>query len=264
MTEPEVADLLTAMQKVAREVKPRSLGLIGRAALGEEYDGYAVVEDWLRVGAHKPYGKVPVLIEAWANVTTRRGGDANLRIFCNRSPAMGGGEAVRATGGGGLRLAGAGLSKWDEIVKVAGGDCELVVAVTAPLIPTTSLGKAPDLSLLQDRVAEALRRAFNRSRNRLPPDPTQQKPSKTEPPRKLPKPLPFKPSGSLATLLAREADEAAVLPRDLLVLSPNHDPFAETQASRREAEWFAEQIARFLPTWPDPSAGPLLSLPLRG
>jgi hypothetical protein len=231
---------------VARKVKPRSLGPIGPAAFSEQLDGYAVGEDWLRVGAHEPHGLVPVLIEAWANVKTRRGGDANLRIFCNRSPAVGGGEAVRATGG--LRLSGAGLSQWEQIVKVEGGDCELVVAVTAPLIPTTSLGKAPDLSLLQDSIADALRRAFNRSRNRLPPDPAVPKPPKTEPPQKPTKPLPFTPSGPLAILLAREADDAGVLPRDLLVLSPNHDPFAETQASRREAEWFAEQIARFLPT----------------
>ncbi len=248
MTEPEVADLLTAMQKRARAVKPRSLGPVGPAAFGERYDGYTVVEEWLRVGAHKPYGLIPVLIEAWANVRTRRGGYASLQIFCNRSPAVGGAEAVRVTGGGGLRLAGAGLSQWGDVVKVEGGDCRLIVAVTAPLIPTTSLGKAPDLSGLQGGIAEALRRAFSRSRNRLPPDPAQPKPPRVEPPPKPAKPPPFEPSGQLATLLAREADDVGVLPRDLLVLSPKHDPFAETQASRREAEWFAEQIARFLPT----------------
>jgi hypothetical protein len=37
------------------------------------------------------------------------------------------------------------------------------------------------------------------------------------------------------------------MPADLLVLSPRHDPFNETKASRRDAEWFAEQVRRFLP-----------------
>ena len=71
-------------------------------------------------------------------------------------------------------------------VNVEGGDCDLILAVTAPLIPTTSLGKAPDLSVVQDEIAEALRRAFNRSRNRLPPDPAQPKPPKDEKPQKPP------------------------------------------------------------------------------
>jgi hypothetical protein len=134
-----------------------------------------------------------------------------------------------------LRLTGAGLSQFGATVKVEGGDCELVVAVTAPLIPTTSLGKAPDLSLLQEDIAEALRRAFNRSRNRLPPDPSQPKPPKSTLPRPVKSP-PFEPSGRLATRLAFEAEAAGVLPRDLLVLSPGHDPFNETKASRRDAE----------------------------
>jgi hypothetical protein len=70
----------------------------------------------------------------------------------------------------------------------------------------------------------------------------------TRPPPKPVKPPPFEPSGPLAATLAIEAEEAGMLLRDLLVLSAKHDPFAETKASRRDAEWFAEQIGRFLPT----------------
>jgi hypothetical protein len=246
LSESEAHELLRQMQAAARVVKPRSLGLIGPDAFGAEYDGYIVGEAALRVGAHEPYGRIPVLIEAWASVTSRRGGDAFLGVFCNRTPAVGGVAAVRSSGGR-IHLSGAGMSQPGATMNVEGGDCDLIVAVTAPLIPTSSLGKAPDLSLLQDHIAETLRRAFNKSRNRLPPDPSQPKPPKAEPLPKRLKPPPYEPSGPLATMLAVEAEDAGVLPRDLLVLSPKHDPFAETKASRRDAEWFAEQIARFVP-----------------
>ena len=111
LRESEIVELLRCMQAAARVVKPRSLGLIGADAFGPTYDGYIVGEAMLRVGAYEPYGHVPVLIEAWASVTSRRGGEASLKIFCNRTPAVGGAHAVRAVGGG-IRLSGAGLSEW--------------------------------------------------------------------------------------------------------------------------------------------------------
>ncbi len=246
LSETEIAELLTAAQATARVVKPRSLGLIGADAFGERFDGHIIAENHLRVGTHEPYGYIPVLIEAWASVNSRRGREARLSLFINRTPAVGGAEAVQSDGHG-ISLAGAGLSRFGEVVQVAGGDCELIVAITAPLIPTTSLAKQPDLSIIQDDIAEALRRAFNRSRNRLPPDPAMPKPPKSEPLPKSAPPPPYEPSGTLAVSLADEAEAAGVQPRDLLVLSPRHDPFNETKASRRDAEWFAELAKRFLP-----------------
>ena len=90
LSESEARELLRRMQAAARVVKPRSLGLIGPDAFGPAYDGYIIGEATRRVGAHEPYGRLPVLIEAWANVTSRRGGEADLRLFCNRTPAVGG------------------------------------------------------------------------------------------------------------------------------------------------------------------------------
>jgi hypothetical protein len=227
LSEHEIATLLSAVQSKARLVKPRSLGLIGANAFGEAFDAYIVAEQELRVGTNAPYARIPVLIEAWASVTTRRGGDARLRVFVNRTPAIGGAEAVRSSSGG-IRLSGAGLRQWGESVRVEGGDCDLIIAATAPLIPTTSLGKQPDLSLLQSTIAEALRRAFSRSRNRLPADPATPKPPREEGLSKTPPPL-FIPSGKLAVGLGREARLAGMQPSELLVLSTRHDPFSETK-----------------------------------
>jgi hypothetical protein len=246
MKEADAANLLAAMQATAREVKPRALGAIGANAFGDTYDGYIATECTLETGSRAPRTSIPVLIEAWASVTSRRGGHAKLRILCNRTPAAGGVDAVRS--GSSIRLSGAGMWQYGPAMDVEGGDCDLIVAITAPLIPTTSLGKAPDLSLMQGQIAEALRRAFTRSRNRLPPDPAQPKPPKHAPPPKPSKPPPYQPSGPLATRLVAEAAAADVLPRDLLVLSPKYDPFNETKTSRRDAEWFTEQVRRFVPT----------------
>jgi len=244
MHEPEIAALLRQMQS-ARVVKPKSLGPIGDSAFGEAFDGYIVVETELDHGAHEPRARIPVLIEAWASVNSRRGGEATLEVYCNRTPMVGGANAVR--GQGGIRISGAGLKYDGAMMEVDGGDCDLIVAVTSPFIPTTSLGKAPDLSLLQPDIVEALRRVFVKSRNRLPPDPAQPKPPKSESPPKKPKPEPYQASGPLAKLLAKEAEEAGESPLDLLVLSPRYDPFNETETSRRDAEWFAKQVKRFLP-----------------
>jgi hypothetical protein len=246
MHEAEIAELLRRMQAVARVVKSRALGPVGAAAFGPDYDGYIIGDAMLRVGIREPYARIPVLIEAWASVTSRRGGEARLRVFCNRSPVVGAVDAARITGSG-IHLSGAGLQRYGPFMTVEGGDCDLIVAVTAPLIPTTSLGKAPDLSVLQEEIAEVLRRAFTRSRNRLPPDPAEPKPPKHEPPAKPPKPPPYRPYGPLATMLAEEAAAVGLFPDDLLVLSPRYDPFNETRTSRRDAEWFAAQVTRFVP-----------------
>ncbi|HYK36873.1 hypothetical protein [Alloacidobacterium sp.] len=246
MSDPEIAALLKQMQESARVVKPRALGLIGADAFGEAYDGYIVAEAALVTRTHEPRAHIPVLIEAWANVTSRRGDEAALTLYCNRTPTVGGVDAVH--GHGGVYISGACLDDdGDAIMKVEGGHCDLIVAVTSPFIPTTSLGKAPDLSLLQSEIVEALRKAFTRSRNRLPPDPALPKPPKAEPLPKTPKAEPYQPSGPLATFLAEEAARAGCAPRDLFVLSPKHDPFNETKASRRAAEWFTEQVDRLKP-----------------
>ena len=241
---PEIAELLRRMQDTAGVVRARSLGPIGD--IFTDFDSYTVVEARLPHGAHHPRADIPVLIEAWASVRQRKGSETSLMIFCNRTPVVGNVWGVR--GRDGIWLSGAGIQQYKgAMMKVPSGDCKLIVAITSPFIPITSLGKAPDLSLLQPHIVAALRRVFMRSRNRLPLDPKEPKPPKDQPPPRPPKPEPYEVSGPLATLLAEEAEQAGVMPGDLLVLSPAHDPFNESKASRRLAEWFVEQVERLLP-----------------
>jgi hypothetical protein len=245
MTEADIATLLQSLNDAARVVKARHLGPIGPKAFGDAFDAYIVADATLRVGRRYPRSDIPVLIEALASVTSRKGGRASLRVFCNRSPVVGGASASRSYGSK-ITLAGAGMD--GTSFDAEGGDCELILAVTAPLIPQISLGKAAHLAMLRKPIADALRRAFTRSRNRLPPDPAQPKAPRHEPPPKPQRPPPYAPTGALAMHLAEEAEAAGLAPRDLLVLSPKYDPFNETKASRRDAEWFAEQVRRFVPT----------------
>jgi hypothetical protein len=243
MREAEIAALLGEMQKSARVVNPKALGPIGANAFGPDYDGYKIAEAWLPdIGAHRPLARIPVLIEAWANVTSRQRGEARLDIYCNRTLMVGHVEARR--GHDRIWISGAELR---DAIMVAGGDCDLVVAITSPHIPTVSNGKVPDLSRLREEIVEALRKAFTQSRNRLSPDPAQPKPPKGEPPPKAPKPEPYQVSGPLAIMLAKEAERAGLSPRDLLVLSPGHDPFHESKTIRREAEWFRDQVKLLKP-----------------
>jgi hypothetical protein len=56
---------------------------------------------------------------------------------------------------------------------VKGGDRSIVLHVTSPLIPILSIGKRPNLSVFQPEISEVIRLAFNRSRDKLAPDPEQ-------------------------------------------------------------------------------------------
>jgi hypothetical protein len=245
MSESDTATLLRSLHNAARAVRPHHLGPIGRDAFGDAFDAYMTAETRLLVGGREPFAITPVLIEAWASVTSRKGGNAGLRVFCNRSPVVGGASATRAFGSR-IALSGAGLD--NVSFPAEGGDCDLILSVQAPLIPTTSLGKAAHLFRIGVPIEDALRRAFVRSRNRLPIDPVEPKPPKHEPPPKPKKPPPYEPTGPLALHLAVEAEAEGIKPADLLVLSPGRDPFNETKATRRDAEWFAAMVRRFKPT----------------
>jgi hypothetical protein len=244
LNEAEIAELLLRMQAKARVVKPKDLGKIGKGVFGVKYDGYKYAETWLEGSGKDDPASIPVLIEAWASVTSRQRGEARLTVFCNRTRPVKGMSASRGLKG--IQLTGAGFEYWhNAVVEVPGGDCDLILAVTAPYISITSHGKAPDLHQFQAEIVEALRKAFNQSRHEVQADPKQPKQPKAEPPPKKPKPGPYRPSGPLATFHISEAAKRGMSPRDLLVLG--NDPFDEKRSIRRNAQWFADLFEHFVP-----------------
>jgi hypothetical protein len=183
MGREEVLDLLVAAQASARAVKPEALGLIGAEAFNPADCGYARQFGTFFYGEHQPTAEIPFAAEAWINVTNRKGRDnTGISVIANRSPITEDVCATRSYDGKRLALRGAGLSRSIELPR---GDCDIVLHITSPLIPISSIGKRAYLVVFGDAIAEAIRLAFTKSRNRLPPDPEDPKP---EPPPRPAKP----------------------------------------------------------------------------
>jgi hypothetical protein len=186
LTEPEATELLAAAQAAAWEIKPPALGAVGAAGFDEaKFDGYAHGVGTFEHGSHRPKATIPFIVEAWAFVTNRKGHKVVIDVLANRTPIVEDVIARRAYKSDVIVLSGAGLGHNE--VKVKGGDCSIVLHVTSPLIPILSIGKRPNLSVFQPDISEAIRLAFNRSRDKLAPDPEQPKappvpkPNKAEP-----------------------------------------------------------------------------------
>jgi DNA topoisomerase VI subunit B len=179
----DAADLLVATQSTARVVKPEALGLVGAEAFDPAIFGYARQFGMFQHGSHEPTAEIPFAIEAWVTVANRKGSKVIIQAMANRSPITTDLEAHRSYDKKEIRLVGAGLSSF--LIELPRGDCLINLNITSPLIPISSIGKRPDLSVFKDEIGEAIRLAFNRSRNQLPPDPAEPKP---EPPPKPTKP----------------------------------------------------------------------------
>ncbi len=131
--------------------------------------------------------------------------------------------------------------------------------IVSPLIPLLSTGKRPDLGRFEPAIDTAIRRALERSRDRLPPDMTEPKappppkpprPPKVEPPPKPPREV-HQPRGVLGQIIAAEAKAVGVQVNDLRVMSARRDPYTlDTATNHRNGKWFAEQVDRFVHSQP--------------
>jgi hypothetical protein len=171
LTEVESGTLLAALQAAVRPVRPLALGLVGAAGCDPDLYDYAHTTGEFTAG-HSPVAKIPYLVEAWVSVQDRKGiRRLEAEVLVNRTPAMAELSAYRWGERKLITLSGAGL---DFSIEVPAGDCSVTVHVTSPLVPITSLGKRVDLSPFQVAMGTAIRTAFIKSRNRLPPDPKPQ------------------------------------------------------------------------------------------
>jgi hypothetical protein len=258
MTDDDAVALLASMQATAREVKHTALCPIGPDAYDPDDFDYASARGTFPYGAHAPCAEIPFVVEAWASATTRKGRSVEIeQVFGNRSPIVG--DTVRAqrsvyydakrlalTGCG---LDGVGLDDWPL------GDFTATLHIISPFIPLLSIGKRPDLRPFLPAIDTALRRAFIKSRKRLPldmpvptepPSPKPPRPPKVEPPPKPPREV-YQPQGVLGRLMAAEAEAAGVHVADLRVMSAKRDPYTlDTAGNHRIGQWFADQITRFV------------------
>ena len=145
-------------------------------------------------------GLAAFIVEAWVAVANRKGSDAGITVLANRTPIVEDVSCSRTFDRKNLRLSGAGLRYWSEI-ELPRGDCSIVLHVTSPLIPISSIGKRPDLSPFQAAIGAAIRQAFMRCRNRLPPEPKDPKPERP--------PKPARPPSHQSIVLYRLAEAIA-------------------------------------------------------
>ena len=248
MSEAETAALLTVLQESSRQVKHKALGQIGESgiSLGDGGCEYNRQYGWISVGAREPQAMIPFTVEAWVNVSNRSGRDsATVFFFANRTPiADESVKGVRYHGdkGGAITLSGAGM---DKEIDVKAGRCSIAVHITSPFIPISSLGKQPYLGCFQDEIAEAIRLAYNRSREQCPVEEGGERLPKPEP--KL-KPPPFEPIGCLGQHIKEESEAAGLSINDLTVLSVGNDPYRfDNQKGHELGQWFAKWKTFFVP-----------------
>jgi hypothetical protein len=238
MSEADAAKLLEYAQADARVVRPEAVGPIGKLAFSDKYDAYACRAGTFKYGVHLPQAKVPFLVEAWARVDNRDGRECTFSLMVNRTAITTDVRGSRSWKGSEITVSGAHLySKIDT----KRGSCEIFGHITSPLIPVSSIGKNPNLSVFEPEICEAVRLAFNQSRRLISPDATEPKP----PPK--PKPEIFVPTTVLGKLINAAANEDLVEIDDLTVLSKNLDPYRfDAAKGHAEGRWFAAQVERFV------------------
>jgi hypothetical protein len=257
MSDADAAALLHSMQAAARVVKPNAFGLIGPDAFDPDDYSYASAKGTFAYGAHEPWAEIGHVVEAWVCATTRKGKSVEIDdLFANRSPIVGGEvSAERDTyDPKQLEFSGCGLDS-DTIDDFPLGDLRVSLHIVSPLIPLLSIGKRPNLEPFMPAIAEALRRAFKRSRDQLPldmPEPKEKPPAKPPRPPKVEKPPKpprevYVPQGKLGQIIAAQADASGLTVKDLRVMSVKRDPYTlDTEDNHRIGQWFGENIDRFV------------------
>jgi hypothetical protein len=255
MSDSEAAALLTSMQTNTRAVKTGAFSPIGADAFDPDDYSYASAKGTFAYGAHDPHAEIVHIVEAWVCATSRRGKSVEIEaVFANRTPIVGGEvTAERDTyDPKHLEFFGCGIDGIDDFPL---GDFRVSLHIISPYIPLLSTGKRPHLEPFMPAIAEALRRAFKRSRDLLPldmPEPKVKPPPK--PPRqpkveRPPKPAPaiFEPRTPLGKQITVQAEATGILQRNLLVLSKGNDPYDLDNANGHKiAAWLAVQAARLV------------------
>jgi len=174
----EAAALLAHLQASVDPVAPKLLKAVGRRAL-YGLDAYALVETGFVPGmAGASRAKLPVLIEAWGGPSNRE----YARLCVNRSPSTARLDLRTFPEYDLARIVGCGIhdsegevGAWMQTKRRAPAD--LLINVTAPYLPRTSDGKAPDFAALSESIGQAVARVLD-AVERISPSPKAPKPPK--------------------------------------------------------------------------------------
>lgn len=157
ITRPQAAKLLAAAQDNARPVKPQRLGAVGQEAFPSL--AYTVAYGSSKFGAAEPYADIPFVVEAWVGKREDREVTA-LFAYVNRTPVSGSIKAARNKRE--INAFGCGLHH--TIAKSpADVQFDIWLNITAPCVPITSDGKAPDLKPFRNEIATVVEKAIKKA-----------------------------------------------------------------------------------------------------
>jgi DNA topoisomerase VI subunit B len=156
----EAAQLLTAAQAATRPPKPMALCPLGREAVVTA--GYAIAHGSFTEGRHAPRGIIHFLVECWADAYLPDDQPDSLvaSLFMNRTRAV-----VECTGQVWYARLNLEIGSTDirHVPVPAGPHYSLTVAITSPMFPMTSDGKAPDCQPFRAALGEAVGKAATKA-----------------------------------------------------------------------------------------------------
>jgi Topoisomerase 6 subunit A/Spo11, Toprim domain len=177
----DAAALLAHLQASVDPVSPKLLKPVGRRERGIGKVGlacYAVEEaTFAPPSAHDPRATIPVVIETWGGPSPD--GDV-LQLCVNRSPSTAPLYLTVYPERNLAKVAGCGLDQhgvWIETKRRT--PAAVLINITAPHLPRTSDGKAPDLGQLQLPIAQTIAKVLD-AIERQSPSPKEPKPPKVQ------------------------------------------------------------------------------------
>jgi hypothetical protein len=165
ITRSQAEQLLKAARKRSRPVAVDRLGAIGRAAYPGTY--YVIERGTAAIGTDpKLKAEIPFVVEVWAVKVRVPGDDLLVEITINRTPSTGNDHSYRNADKA-ICIKGSGLHyKCTDAPKK--GAFRIRINVTAPFVPITSDGKAPDLDPFSDQIMSAVATATRKAQRAAP------------------------------------------------------------------------------------------------
>jgi hypothetical protein len=168
LTRVEAETLLATLRRASRQVKPNKLGAVGHDF--QPTAGYARApgDFQIKPARGRLPAVIPVVVEAWASPADAPA----IAFYVNRTPITAEIHASRCmSDNSAYGVVGCGLSSEHRntacpIKAGRGREYSFVVNVTTPYMPITTDGKAPNLSVIEGTIREAIEKAIRRAKRK--------------------------------------------------------------------------------------------------
>src|SRR5260221_850134 len=229
----EALRLLRILRSATKPINAKRLGLLGRDAWPNYPDGYDYQIGSFTTGPEELPATIPFLAECWAVSSDSSNDNVKIGGFTvNRTPTILDLHSYREKG----REAVLHLGNCWIWLSIPQTQIEFALNLTSPFVPLLSTGKAPDLSPFRDVLKRVIETAIARA-YRATHTPALRRIHQED----------LAPVGPLRCVLENAVLTSGYRVDELTVLSKDRDPYRlDTSQGRRNGQWFAEMIERFL------------------